>query len=283
MLDDNLAGTQVGAFTNFDVSEETVRGGGALGNERYLIGRNIVYRFLQSDTPTTTSVPDAPTSLTATAQTGGTSVELDWTAPDDGGATITEYQYRYQEGATAGGTWTDTDSTTTSHTITGLDKGTEYTFQVRARNSEGEGDASNTDTVTTLTTTPNAPTSLSATTTRTTAILTWTAPTDDGGTAITEYQYRYQEGSTAGGAWTDTNSTAVTFTISSLDPSTEYTFQVRAVNSAGNSAASSAVTESTLTTVPGAPTGLSATAQTGGTSVELDWTAPTNNGGSTHY
>ena len=281
VLDDNLAGTQVGAFTNFDVSEETVRGGGALGDERYLIGRNIVYRFLQSDTPTTTSVPDAPTSLTATAQTGGTSVELDWTAPDDGGATITEYQYRYQEGTTAGGTWTDTDSTTTSHTITGLDKGTEYTFQVRARNSEGEGDASNTDTVTTLTTTPNAPTSLSATTTRTTAILTWTAPTDDGGTPITEYQYRYQEGSTAGGAWTDTNSTAVTFTISSLDPSTEYTFQVRAVNSAGNSAASSAVTESTLTTVPGAPTGLSATAQTGGTSVELDWTAPTNNGGST--
>ena len=128
---------------------------------------------------------------------------------------------------------------------------------------------------------PAHPQAYPVTTTRTTAILTWTAPTDDGGTPITEYQYRFIAGSTAGGAWTDTNSTAVTFTISSLDPSTEYTFQVRAVNSVGNSDASSAVTESTLTTVPGAPTGLSATAQTGGTSVELDWTAPTNNGGST--
>ena len=75
--------------------------------------------------------------------------------------------------------------------------------------------------------------------------LAWTAPTDNGGAAITEYQYRFTTGSTAGGTWTDTNSTATSVTISSLTAETEYTFQVRAVNSVGNSPASSAVTEST--------------------------------------
>ena len=70
-------------------------------------------------------------------------------------------------------------------------------------------------------------------------------PTDDGGSDITGYQYRYQAGTTAGGTWTDTGSATVAFTVSSLDAETEYTFQVRAVNSAGNSAASNAVTATT--------------------------------------
>ena len=92
---------------------------------------------------------------------------------------------------------------------------------------------------------PNAPTNLSATAAATSMALSWTAPSDNGGAAITEYQYRFTTGSTAGGTWTDTNSTATSVTISSLTAETEYTFQVRAVNSVGNSPASSAVTEST--------------------------------------
>ena len=188
------------------------------------------------------TVPGAPTSLTATAQANGTAMLLDWDAPNnDGGAAISDYDVSSNDGTT----WTSIGSTNTTHTVTGLDKGTEYTFRVRAVNSVGDGTASAAVTETTDTTVPGAPTSLSVTTTQTTASLSWTAPTDTGGTPITEYQYRYQEGSTAGGTWTDTNSTATSVTISSLTAGTEYTFQVRTVNSTGNSAASSAVTEST--------------------------------------
>ena len=46
----SYAGTQVGSFTQFDVSESNPRGGGALGDERYMVGRTRPYRFLQSDT-----------------------------------------------------------------------------------------------------------------------------------------------------------------------------------------------------------------------------------------
>ena len=235
--------------------------------------------------PTTTTdntVPGAPTSLSGTA--AATSMALAWTAPTDtGGAAITDYELRYQAGSTAGGTWTALGQTTTSYTQASLDKGTEYTFQVRAVNSVGNSDASTAVTETTLTTVPGAPTSLTVTPDQTSVDLSWAAPTDTGGTAITEYQYRFTTGSSAGGTWTDTDSTTTSQTITGLDAATEYTFQVRAVNSVGNSAASTAVTETTdaetLITAPGAPTSLSATAQTGGTSVELDWTAPSDNGG----
>ena len=250
------------------------------GNTVQYDGSNYPPAFLFSDAFSIDSsigadtVPEAPTSLTATAQTNGTSMALDWDAPNnDGGAAISDYDVSSDDGAT----WNAIGSTNTTYTVTGLDKGTEYTFRVRAVNSVGDGTASASVTETTDTTVPGAPTSLSASVTSTTADLSWTAPTDDGGSPITEYQYRFTTGTTAGGTWTDTNSTTPSFTISSLTANTEYTFQVRTVTTVGSSQSNPSVTETTLAaaaTVPGAPTGLSATAQTGGTSVELDWRHP---------
>ena len=201
-----------------------------------------------SDTETTlTTRPGAPTSFDVSVTQ--TTADLSWTAPtDDGGSPITEYQYRFTTGTSVGGTWTDTDDTATTLTISSLTADTEYTFQVRTITSVAVSQSNPSVTETTqatVTTVPGAPTSLSVTTGETTADLSWTAPTDTGGTAITEYQYRFTTGSTAGGTWTDTDSTAVSVTISSLTADTEYTFQVRAVNSVGNSAASTAVTETT--------------------------------------
>ena len=227
---------------------------------------------------TLTTVPGAPTGLSATAQAGGTSVELDWTAPtNNGGSTIIDYEVSSDDG----GTWNSTGSATTSYTVTGLDKGTEYVFRVRAVNSpHGDGDASVSVTETTLTTVPASPTSLSVTTTRTTADLSWVAPTDTGGSPITEYQYRFIAGTTAGGTWTDTDSTDPNFIITSLSADTEYTFQVRTLTSVGNSQGNPSVTETTLSeSAPSAPQNLRATAQTGGVSMALTWTVPIDNGG----
>ena len=71
---------------------------------------------------------------------GDGQVTLTWEAPkDDGGAAITDYEYRINRR----GSWTSIGSTLTTHTVPDLVNGTEYTFQVRAVNRNGKSRASN--------------------------------------------------------------------------------------------------------------------------------------------
>ncbi len=80
----------------------------------------------------------APTGLSAT--TGDQQVTLSWTAPaSNGGTAITSYEYE-QDGS---GAWTTTGGTSTSYTVTNLNNGQSYTFEVRAVNSVGPSPASN--------------------------------------------------------------------------------------------------------------------------------------------
>ena len=81
---------------------------------------------------------------------------------------------------------------------------------------------------------PDAPTNLLAVGGDSQVVLTWEAPEDDGGTAITDYEY--QIGQT--GEWISIGSTDTTHTVTGLTNGTVYTFRVRAVNAAGNSAPS---------------------------------------------
>ena len=80
-----------------------------------------------------TTSPSAPRNLTAVVGDG--QVVLSWDAPEsDGGAEITDYEYRIN----GRNPWISTGSTNTTHTVTGLVNGTEYTFQVRAVNRVGK-------------------------------------------------------------------------------------------------------------------------------------------------
>ena len=79
--------------------------------------------------------PEAPTNLTATP--GDERVVLNWNDPSD--SSITKYQMRQDQGS-----WSDiADSVaaTTTHMVSGLTSGTEYTFSVRAKNGVGAGGA----------------------------------------------------------------------------------------------------------------------------------------------
>ena len=84
------------------------------------------------------TVSDAPTDLLAEATDAA--VTLTWEAPeDDGGAAITDYQYRIDQE----GEWISIGSTLTTHTVTGLVNGTAYVFQVRAVTAAGSSAPSN--------------------------------------------------------------------------------------------------------------------------------------------
>ncbi len=71
--------------------------------------------------------------------------------------------------------------------------------------------------------------------------LGWEAPADNGGAAITGYQFRYKksaEGDDTFTAWASSD-TDTSHTVTGLTNDTEYTFEVRAVNSEGEGIAAS--------------------------------------------
>ena len=97
-----------------------------------------------SSTYTVVTAPGEPESLTA--RTGDTQVTLIWTPPVlDGGAPIESYQYRHSAGSAvaSGADWMDAPDANAdgsfaderSVTVTGLDNGRQYAFEVRAVNS----------------------------------------------------------------------------------------------------------------------------------------------------
>ncbi len=95
---------------------------------------------------------------------------------------------------------------------------------------------------------PAAPTVAAAS--RTSLSVSWTAPTNTGKPAISDYDVQYRKGTDNYAAWTHAG-TATSTTITGLDPGTSYDVQVKAKNAEGDSAWSPAGSGST--TVNNAP------------------------------
>ena len=99
-------------------------------------------------------------------------------------------------------------------------------------------------------TVPGTPTSLSATAGNAQVSLAWTAPADNGGTAITDYAVQFS--SDSGATWStfaDGTSSATSATVTGLTNGTAYVFRVAAINAAGTgayTAASSSVTPASI-------------------------------------
>jgi len=115
-----------------------------LGRPAFAEGLNALGALPTVTTPIPTYAAGAPavpfqvTGLTASASADQT-VTLNWSAPPNGGALITDYLIQYRIGAGSWTTFTHTASTATTATITGLTNGTTYGFQVAAVNSVGTG------------------------------------------------------------------------------------------------------------------------------------------------
>jgi parallel beta-helix repeat protein len=121
------------------------------------------------------------------------------------------------------------------------------------------------------TTVPGVPTGLTAIAGSGQVSLSWSAPSSNGGAAI-DYYVIYQNNTDV--AHVTSNSTI----ISGLTNGLSYSFNVAAHNPDGIGARTSAVTATPTESisVPGVPTGLTATS--GDAQVSLSWTAPTSDG-----
>ena len=194
----------------------------------------------ETGTPYGDTVPVKPT-LTLTG--GDTQISLATSTTDDGGASITSWEYQYKAGTDSYGSWTTISGETgnsAADTITGLVNGTEYTFKTRCTNSEGTSPESDEQSATPASsvTIPNKPT-LEAEGYNTTVDLA-AEVASNGGASITEWQYRYKTTNDYGNWTTISGETgdSMEAEVTGLTNGTTYGFQVRAKNSSGYSPAS---------------------------------------------
>ncbi|MDD1756027.1 MAG: fibronectin type III domain-containing protein [Methanomassiliicoccales archaeon] len=222
---------------------------------------------------TTHNAPTAPRNLVAVA--GAASALLNWTAPsNDGGSAITGYII-YRGTSPGGETFLTLVGNVLAFADSGLTNGQIYYYRVSAVNGVGEGSMSNEASVTPITI-PSAPQNLVATPSNGENILTWTAPSTDGGSPITSYKvYR---GTVSGGeALTATLGNVLSYADVGLTNGQTYYYLISAVNIVGEGALSNEAS-ATPGAVPSAPTLISATS--GDEEVELTWSAPSSDGGS---
>ena len=247
--------------------------------------------------------PGAPLSVTTVAPSGA-SVQAHWVQAYDGGSPVIGFDVRLlrcsvdtnfcMEHETVTGTkGTPVPDANRDHrappeltyTFHGVDTNKHYKVMVRARNIEGYSDweAARND-VGLTPTKPPAPAAPAVAISGTAATVTWMAPADDGGSAVTGYLVQYRKKG-AGGIWSDTwtdhtysgavcsgtASCSTTVTVDAGSTISDYQFRVAATNSitTGSDQYSSVG-------APGAATGVAATATAGGVSVT--WTQPADIG-----
>lgn len=122
-------------------------------------------------------------------------------------------------------------------------------------------------------TVPDAPILDSLTAASTTITVRFTAPTSDGGSEITDYEYSVNGGAT----FVSASTIESPFTITGLTNGTSYSVQVRAINSIGPGNSSNSLI-GTPATVPSAPTALSSVITSG--QVVVSFVSGSNGGSS---
>jgi len=212
------------------------------------------------------AAPAAPSGVAATA--GNAQVNLTWNAV----ASATGY---YVKRSTTSGTEAQIATpSTNSYSDSTVTNGTKYFYVVSAYNAYGQSGNSSEVSATPALSVPAAPTGLTATAGNAQVMLVWTASA--GATS-----YNVKRSTTNGSGYQTVSSpTTSSFTDKPLTNGTIYYYVVTAVNSSGESSASTqaSATPAAAPQPPAAPTGLTATA--GNAQVSLSWTA---SAGATSY
>ena len=208
------------------------------------------------------SKPGVPTGVIA--QPGDGAASVSWTPPSNsGGSPIIGY-------AASAGSKACTTTGATTCTISGLRNGQNYKVKVKATNSQGTGKRSSiVDVEPGL---PGEPTGVATVAENGAVLVSWT-PAADNGSRISNYNVVAAPGPRGCNAAATTSCT-----VAGLTNGIIYTFTVSATNAKGTGAASDPSAPTTPATVPGAPTGVSATAGDG--SATVSFSPPASDGGS---
>lgn len=195
-----------------------------------------------------TTAPTAPGTPSA-SDVAGSSLTVSWSAPSDsGGASISGYEVQRADNSsfTINLLSTSLPSVSTSFQVTGLTHTKTYYFRVRATNTAGA--TSNWSTTAGFTTTavaPTAPAAPSISGNAPTALtISWSAPSDNGGDAVTGYEVQYSTSASFTSPQT-LSASASPQTLGGLAPSTAYATRARAINSVGAGAWSASTTSRT--------------------------------------
>ncbi len=230
-------GSVSGGQTPVTVTKKTAGGStctlvasqGATGS--YAPAQNVSRSFVIRNSATS---PEAPTLTSATGGSG--TLSLAFNTGNDGGSSITNYEYSLDNGSN----WTTISPavTTSPISLSGISAGSYSQIKIRAVNAIGSGTASNTRSATVTAPAPNPPTSLSATTGDGQITIAFTAGSDNG-YAISNYKYSLDGSTYIAFSPSITSSPVI---ISGLTNGTLYSITLKAVNTNGDSSASSSVT-----------------------------------------
>lgn len=200
---------------------------------------NSTYSNIATATITSTTLVSAPTNLTATANTGSTSVALNWVdnATNETGYTVE----RSNDNGTTFTNLATLGANVTTYNDTTVSTGNTFSYRVRAFNTTVNSAFSNVATVTlTNTTTVNTPTNLTATanTASTAVTLNWVD------NATNETGYIVQR-ATNNGTYTTVGTLAAnirTYNDNTVTTGNSYSYRVRAFNGTVNSTFSNVAT-----------------------------------------
>ncbi len=231
-----------------------------------------------SSATTPASQPDAPTGLDTTR--GDTTMTVSWSAPaDDGGSDITGYKVQWRSDGQAYSSTersADVAAATLSRQITSLSNSTKYWARVQAVNSSAASDWA--EAASEVPGPPGQPASLVLVAGNQRILVSWSAPADDGGSAVTGYKVQWRSGDQAYSTterFADADAATVAHQITGLTNGAEHTVRVSAVNVFGQGTGREAT--ATPATVPGKPQNMQVAPRDRW--LLVTWEAPADDGG----
>lgn len=181
----------------------------------------------------TNCVPSAPKNVALT-RASRTDIDVAWEVPEsDGGSAVASYT---ATASVVGGTAVTCTSTASSCRLQGLTAGVSYSITVAATNSAGSGASSSAKSMA-AGVAPSAPGTPTAVAGNGEVQVTWTAPSDNGGLAVSKYTVTSSpESKSCSPAGIE-----LSCVVSGLTIGTKYTFTVSATNEAGSTASLSSL------------------------------------------
>lgn len=210
------------------------------------------------------------------------SVTVSWTAPANlGGSTVSQYSiFVSRDGGTTWNAAAYKAASVFTATVARPAKGATWQYRMSARTGFGDSEFTNAISISAGTTVASAPSLRNlVVNVDGTLTATWLAPSDLGGTALTGYIVERSADNVNWTALPTLAANVLTLTIPGNGPGARTYLRVKATNAVGVSVASGVASIMVPYVKATSPIGLTAALVSG--RVQLTWSAPANNGGST--